>query len=188
MRLKHFLKLTLLISLISNVFATDKVVLQLKWEHEFQFAGYYAAKWQGYYDDLGLEVEIRPSSRSDGSIIAPIEEVKNGNADFAIGALDILIGKDKGIDLIVLAPIFQRSPSAVFSLPSTPINNIEQLSKLRIAASNNDATKMEVEALFRSQGINLDKINFVDEPVDINTLINGKADAIVTYEISALIE
>ncbi|MEY3759497.1 MAG: hypothetical protein RIR39_988, partial [Pseudomonadota bacterium] len=27
----------------------DQVTLQLKWTHAFQFAGYYAAKEQGYY-------------------------------------------------------------------------------------------------------------------------------------------
>ena len=31
----------------------EKVVLQLKWEHEFQFAGYYAALWEGFYAQEG---------------------------------------------------------------------------------------------------------------------------------------
>jgi ABC-type glycerol-3-phosphate transport system substrate-binding protein len=63
--------------------AKDKVTLQLKWVTQAQFAGYYAAKAQGYYDDEGLDVDIkvvgltsspsrsssaaRPSSASTGS-------------------------------------------------------------------------------------------------------------------------
>ena len=43
----------------SNLFAAEQVVLQLKWEHQFQFAWYYAAKWQGFYEDEGLDVEIK---------------------------------------------------------------------------------------------------------------------------------
>ena len=39
--------------------AAERVVLQLKWFHQFQFAGYYAAKEMGYYDQAGLDVEIR---------------------------------------------------------------------------------------------------------------------------------
>jgi signal transduction histidine kinase len=35
------------------------VSLQLKWLHQFQFAGYYAAVAQGYYRAAGLEVELR---------------------------------------------------------------------------------------------------------------------------------
>ena len=47
-----FLCLTLLSHFVQ---AADKVVLQLKWEHQFQFAGFYAADWQGFYRDAGLD-------------------------------------------------------------------------------------------------------------------------------------
>ena len=36
----------------------EKVSLQLKWHHQFQFAGYYVAKYKGYYKDEGLDVEL----------------------------------------------------------------------------------------------------------------------------------
>lgn len=39
--------------------AVEKVSLQLRWDHQFQFAGYYAALWNGYYADAGLRMEIR---------------------------------------------------------------------------------------------------------------------------------
>mgnify|MGYP001363603672 CR=1 FL=1 len=34
------------------------VNLQLRWFHQFQFAGYYAAKEKGYYDEAGFDVNI----------------------------------------------------------------------------------------------------------------------------------
>ncbi|HNV68923.1 MAG TPA: ABC transporter substrate-binding protein, partial [Candidatus Ozemobacteraceae bacterium] len=34
------------------------VRLALKWRHQFQFAGYYAALMNGYYRDEGLEVQL----------------------------------------------------------------------------------------------------------------------------------
>ena len=40
--------------------AAQKITLQLKWQHAFQFAGYYAAQQQGYYRAAGLDVEIVP--------------------------------------------------------------------------------------------------------------------------------
>ncbi|TQV89695.1 EAL domain-containing protein [Aliikangiella coralliicola] len=185
---KLFLRLLALLLFCGAARATEKVVLQLKWEHEFQFAGYYAAKWQGFYQDAGLDVEIRSAARANGTMANPIEEIKSGNADFAVGGLDILIGKDQGVELVVLASIFQRSPSAVFSLPEVPLNNLSQLAKLRIAVIDSDSTKMEIEALFKARGYDIDTIQFVDEPVTVETLINRKADAIVTYEVSALIQ
>ena len=37
----------------------DKVVLQLTWHHEFQFAGSYTAQQKGFYAKEGLEGEIK---------------------------------------------------------------------------------------------------------------------------------
>jgi hypothetical protein len=34
--------------------ALDRVSLQPKWKHQFQFGGYYAALEQGFYRDAGL--------------------------------------------------------------------------------------------------------------------------------------
>jgi len=84
---------------ITNAFCSEKVVLQLKWEHEFQFAGYYAALWQGYYKDVDIDVEIKPISRKDGSMVNPVDEILNGNTHFAVGSLDILTAKDKGLNV-----------------------------------------------------------------------------------------
>ena len=40
--------------------AADKLVLQLHRAAQFEFAGYYAALWRGFYREAGLEVEIDP--------------------------------------------------------------------------------------------------------------------------------
>jgi len=87
----------------SHAFSADKVVLQLKWEHEFQFAGYYAALWQGYYEREGLAVEIRSWARPDGQVVSPLEELISGRAQFAIGGTDIMVNKGRGYDLVVVA-------------------------------------------------------------------------------------
>ncbi|WP_286936625.1 ABC transporter substrate-binding protein, partial [Pseudoalteromonas sp. UBA6540] len=43
----------------SQLMAQESVTLQLKWTHQFQFAGYYMAQQKGYYKDAGLDVTIR---------------------------------------------------------------------------------------------------------------------------------
>ncbi len=37
---------------------SDKIKLQLQWKHQFEFAGFYAAKERGFYKDAGLDVEF----------------------------------------------------------------------------------------------------------------------------------
>ncbi len=58
----------------------EKVVLQLKWEHEFQFAGYYAALWQGYYAEEGLDVELRSAITPERQFLASDAQVRSGVA------------------------------------------------------------------------------------------------------------
>jgi hypothetical protein len=58
--------------------ALDPVSLQLKWKHQFQFAGYYAALEQGFYRAAGLDVTIREG----GPDIDAADAVASGKADF----------------------------------------------------------------------------------------------------------
>lgn len=57
--MKKSLFYLILILLSTFLNANEKVVLQLKWFHQFQFAGYYAAKEKGFYDEVGLDVQIK---------------------------------------------------------------------------------------------------------------------------------
>ena len=67
--------------------APDKVTLQLKWVTQAQFAGYYAALEQGYYDDENLDVTIKPG----GPDIVPEQAVRRQQAEFGIDWLADLL-------------------------------------------------------------------------------------------------
>src|SRR3954451_22556904 len=60
--------------------ADDKVTLQLKWVTQSQFAGYYVAKAKGFYDEEGLDVDIKPG----GPDIAPEQVIAGGGADVIV--------------------------------------------------------------------------------------------------------
>src|SRR3954469_21227003 len=67
--------------------AADSVKLQLKWHHQFQFAGYYAALENGYYREAGLDVQILEG----GPQVDVAAEVASGRAQFGIGGSSILL-------------------------------------------------------------------------------------------------
>ena len=134
----------LLLALASASLANERVVLQLKWEPQFQFAGYYAALWQGYYAAAGLEVDIVPLADEAGRFRNVQQELIDGRADFAIGGSDILVGRDQGHPLVVLAPIFQRSPGALVTLADLQLRSLRDLSGLRIAVNPNDFVAKEL--------------------------------------------
>ena len=58
----------------------DKVTVQLKWVTQAQFAGFYAAEAQGFYDDENLDVTIKPG----GPNITPEQVVASGAAEFGV--------------------------------------------------------------------------------------------------------
>lgn len=86
--------------------AREKVVLQLKWTHAYQFAGYYAAKEMGFYQDAGLDVQIKPLQTG----IDVVQEVVSGKANFATGTSGLLVARQNGAPVVVLASVFQHSP------------------------------------------------------------------------------
>ena len=54
--MKKILFLLLLLSI--PLFGSKKVIVQLCWLNQYQFAGFYVAKEMGLYSDLGIDVEI----------------------------------------------------------------------------------------------------------------------------------
>ena len=56
----------------SSAWANESVNLQLRWHHQFQFAGYYAALEKGYYANAGLDVSITEGSPEHEVINVPL--------------------------------------------------------------------------------------------------------------------
>ncbi len=84
----------------------SEVSIQLKWLPDAQFMGYYVAQDKGYYDEVGLKVNIV----SGGGDISETTAVNNGTVDFGVTWFTNLISADAGgMDLVEVSQIFQRS-------------------------------------------------------------------------------
>ena len=95
-----------LVAFASSGDAREKLVLQLKWLPQAQFAGYYVAQAKGLYRRQGLMVTIRPG----GPTLAPARALASGEADVAVDWLaSALAAREKGTPLVNIAQIFQRS-------------------------------------------------------------------------------
>ena len=82
------------------------VSVQLKWLPQAQFMGYYVAKEKGYYDEVGLEVNIV----SGGGDISETTAVYNGTVDFGVTWVSNLINANAGgMELLEVAQVYQRS-------------------------------------------------------------------------------
>ena len=105
--------------------AADKVTLQLKWVTQAQFAGYYVAKDKGFYDEEGLDVEIKPG----GPDIAPPQVIAGGGADVVVDWLpSALASREKGVPLVNIAQPFKRSGMMLTCRKETGITKPEDFS------------------------------------------------------------
>ena len=152
----------------------DKVRLQLKWQHQFQFAGYYAAQEQGYYRNAGLEVEILPATPGED----PVRQVIEGKAEFGVGSTELLLLRDQGLPLVVLAVIFQHSPLALMTLKEDGIQTIHDLAGRKVMIERGAA---ELHAYLRQEGIAADKFTRVPHTFDVQALLSGAVDAMSVY-------
>ncbi|CCQ72478.1 PAS domain S-box protein [Magnetospira sp. QH-2] len=165
--------------------AAEKVVLQLQWDHQFQFAGYYAAQWQGYYADVGLEVEFRSGFRN-GRLVNTSREVVEGRAHFATTVTDLLTEYDQGRPIVVLAPIYQESAYLVATPdkgePFTP----QALSNMRLGLFRaKDVGSAEIGAMLNAAGLDPDK-DFPDLTIirkGISDVLEGRVDAYGAYTL-----
>lgn len=160
--------------LSSHATAAETIRLQLKWSHQFQFAGYYAAQEQGYYKEAGLNVEIKEATTGDD----PAEILLQGNAEYGVGSNSLLLLRDAGKPLIVLAVIFQHSPYALLTLQHNTTQNIHDLANKSLMI---EPLADELIAYLNHEGIPLKKVKLVEYKHDIQDFISGKVDAISAY-------
>jgi len=84
----------------------SEVSIQLKWLPQAQFMGYYVALDKGYYDEVGLTVNIV----SGGGDIGETTAVYSGQVDFGVTWVSNLIAANAGgMDLLEVAQVYQRS-------------------------------------------------------------------------------
>ena len=108
----------------------EHVRLQLKWQNQFQFAGYYAAKSKGYYKNAGIDVEIIPEKPGED----PIQQIVSGKAEFGVGATDLLLKREQKMPVVVLASVFQHSPMVLLCLKKDDIQTVHDLNNKPIDA------------------------------------------------------
>ncbi len=121
--LKFFIGLAVLTFALSS-FAANKIKLGLNWKAEPEFGGFYAAKALGFYDKIGLDVEIM-----EGAAGVPIAQmVASGQADFGVTSGDhIILSRANGADLKALFTVYQKSPQCIIVREESPIKSIKDL-------------------------------------------------------------
>ena len=153
----------------------EKVSLQLKWLHSFQFAGYYAAKEKGFYAEEKLDVSILP--RLPG--ISNIEQVLKDESQYGVADTGLLEQRLTGKPVVVLASIFQHNPLVYLTLKSSGIVSPYELKGKRVMEDSYDNAPLL--AMLYEAGVSANDFTHLANSFNPDDLINGKTDAMVSY-------
>ena len=184
MRLFLNLKLLFLVIFLNiNLYSKDliKVTIQLSWFDQFQFAGYYMAKEQGFYKDAGLDVQILPFSL--GMNIPKM--VNDGDVDFAIGRENLILEKAKYPKIIALAAIFQATPLVLLTTKDSGIDSFNKFENKKLMRTKDDGSEVSIKAMLASSKIDVKSITQVEDSHNIYDLIDKKVDIISAYTSKA---
>lgn len=152
-----------------------KVTLQLKWKHQFQFAGYYAAVEKGFFKEAGLEVALVEAKGG----VNPNDAVLEGKAEFGISTTSVLALRAEHKNVVVLASVLQHSPLVLLALERSGIKHVRDLIGKKIALEHNAG---EIITYLQHEGVSLDQCVLKPQTYDLKQLINGEVDAISAYE------
>jgi ABC-type nitrate/sulfonate/bicarbonate transport system substrate-binding protein len=162
--------------------AADQVVLQLHRGVQFEFAGYYAALWKGFYREAGIEVEIKPGAPLGTAPIDAVREVVERRAKFGTGTAQLLVYAAQGSPLVLLAPIFQRSGAAIYYRADGNFSSIRSLLGAKLGRPlPSNVLDLEFRTAALSEDIDPDKLSSVSiEPAQaIAALAERRVDAVV---------
>ena len=152
------------------------VTMQLRWLHQFQFAGYYAAQHKGFYHQRGLDVSIVAGSPTH----RPVSEVLAGRAQYGEANSELLYHYLKGEPLIALAAIFQHSPSVLLTRSDSGIKTPQDMVGKRVMMMGG-SEDVDFLAMLANEGVDPDSINILPSSYKIQSLIEGETDLFNAY-------
>jgi len=154
--------------------ALESIQLQLKYLHQFQFAGYYTALEKGYYRDAGLDVQIVEGHSGN----EPLDNVLSGKSQFGVGSSSLLLARNAGKPVVVLGVIFQHSPYVLLAPQTGPTQGIHDIKGKRVMMA---AQSEELIAYLKQEGIKESDITRVEHSFNPRDLIDGNVYGFSAY-------
>lgn len=103
----------------------QKITIMMPFIPQVQWSAYYTAKYNEYYKDEGLDVEIQYTTKGNAG---PVEQLVGGNVNFILTARDTIItARSKDLDIVAVYPI---ETTNLFYIVSEEDKNITKPSDL----------------------------------------------------------
>jgi NitT/TauT family transport system substrate-binding protein len=149
----------------------DPVRLQLQWFAQSQFAGYYVALDNGFYEAQCLDVEIL-----EGAVeIVPQQVLATGGAEFGLAWVPkALVSREGGADIVNIAQVFERSGTLQVSWADSGIEEPADWAGKKVG---NWGFGNEFELLAAIAKYEVPDVELVAQDFTMNALLNDEIDA-----------
>ena len=156
------------------------VTLTLSWIPYGEHAPFYYGQQQGFYEDEGITLKIRPGNGSSRTV----EQVAAGQT--TVGWADtpaMLLGASNGMPIKSIGAFMQKGPSSIEYFAEQGIQSPEDLKGKTVAGTPGDAMYASFPGWLEANGLSQDdvKVVNVDPAGKLAALIEGKADAIMGF-------
>ena len=172
--------LTALLLLGCSALIAQKITFMPQWTAQAQFVGYYVAKDKGFYEQEGLDVEIKHLSR--GSKRNIISYIRSGEVQFITSQLlQAMVARDGGLDIVNVLQTSRTNGLCVIS--KSPISSFEQLDGKKVgrwSSGFGEAALMMAE----DKGLSID---WIASNQGLNLFLAGALDATLVYSYNELI-
>lgn len=144
-----------------------------------QYAPFYLADAEGYFEEAGMEIEFDYSLETDA-----VARVGAGEAPFGLASGEqVLLARAQGIPVVYVLAWFQDFPVAVASPSGSGIDAPQDLPGTRIGIPGLfGASYIGYQALLRAAGLHEDAVTL--EAIGFNqveALLAGQLDGVVVY-------
>ena len=149
----------------------DRVILALDWFPNADHAGIYVAQAQGFFEDEGLDVELRvPANPED-----PPKFVATGRADIAISyEPDVILAKAQGLPITAVAAIVPVPLNSIQVLKSAGVTSLSQLGGATIGYPGIPANEVYLKTIWKHVGVDPSTITLVDVGFDLSPAMRGE--------------
>lgn len=154
----------------------EPITVGLTYIPDIQFAPFYLAESLGYYQDAGLEVELRHHGASE-SLFAAIEE---GQEQLVVASGDeVLAARAQGSSLVQAATLFDSSPVALIA----PAGSAQSMTDL---AGKTIGVPGEYGSTYLGLLMLLDQAEMTTDDVDIQSIGYTQTTALLTGQVDAV--
>jgi len=153
----------------------EHVTVRLAWKHQFEFAGFYAAKEKGFYKEAGLDVEIKEYNPE----IDTVEEVLNGTSTYGLFSSQLILKRLSGKKVVNLASYFKQNALILITKPE--IKSVDDLKGKKVMATKSELSNTSLATLLQNHNLNLNDIHVVSSTFDTSAFEKGKVDAISAF-------